>query len=224
MTVDSKMTAIANEIRNLSGSTGKLGLDSMASNLGDANNEVDTQADLISQISSALENKASVSPTLQNKTVTPTTETQTVTADSGYDGLQRVTVEGDSNLVAENIKNGISIFGVNGSYEGSGGSGGSIETCTVNVATNVMNPVIYSTINNNGIITTYTTDNTEHTLTVVCGSYIFVPINSTIPAYNISGGVRHITTLSGYATHRTFVFEITALAGNNVTINCYDDD
>jgi len=42
---------------------------------------------------------------------------------TGYcDGYAPVTVSGDSNLVAANIKSGISIFGVTGTYSGSSGS------------------------------------------------------------------------------------------------------
>lgn len=59
---------------------------------------------------------------MQEKTVTPTASEQSVTPDSGYDGLSKVTVNGDSNLVAENIKNGVSIFGINGNYNGDGSS------------------------------------------------------------------------------------------------------
>lgn len=61
--------------------------------------------------------------TLQEKTATPTTSQQLITADEGYDGLSSVTVEAvtntiDSNILAENIKKGVSILGVEGSFEG----------------------------------------------------------------------------------------------------------
>lgn len=103
---------------------------------------------------------------LQSKAVSPSESTQTVSPDSGYDGLSKVTVnaisstyigsdvtkknaatyipkttdqsiasgqylsgtqtiKGDANLVAGNIKSGVSIFGVTGTYAGGGSSGGS---------------------------------------------------------------------------------------------------
>lgn len=55
------------------------------------------------------------SPTLQSRTVNPSSSTQYITAQTGYDALSQVTVYGDSNLVSSNIKSGVSIFGVNGS-------------------------------------------------------------------------------------------------------------
>ena len=56
------------------------------------------------------------------KTITPTATSQ-IAVPSGYYTGGDVTVAGDSNLVADNIKSGVNIFGVNGTYEGSGGSG-----------------------------------------------------------------------------------------------------
>lgn len=89
------------------------------------------------------------------KTVTPTTSNQTAVASGRYT-TGAVTVKGDANLVASNIKSGVSIFGVNGTYAGgenldavlaeqaaliteletalegkASGGGGGVETCTV---------------------------------------------------------------------------------------------
>ena len=59
---------------------------------------------------------------LQDKTITPTTEQQIVTADDDYFGLETITVEGvtanvDSNIVAENIKKDATILGVTGTFD-----------------------------------------------------------------------------------------------------------
>ena len=54
---------------------------------------------------------------LQTRTVTPTAAgLQVEKSSSSWYGLFRVNVNGDSNLVAGNIKSGVSIFGVQGSY------------------------------------------------------------------------------------------------------------
>lgn len=174
ITEKSDLVAVANAVRAKTGKTEELTLGEIISGI----NGIEVQTD----------------PVLQDKTVTPNTNSQTITADSGYDGLDTVTVNamptatqatpsitvnssglitatatqtagyvsagtksatkqlafqaaktitpttasqiavssgyytggnvtvaGDSNLVAGNIKSGVSIFGVAGSYEGSGG-------------------------------------------------------------------------------------------------------
>lgn len=57
-------------------------------------------------------------PTLQTKTVTPTSSQQTVSPDRGYDGLSSVTVQGDNHLLPYNIADGVTIFGVTGTWTG----------------------------------------------------------------------------------------------------------
>lgn len=56
-TVSAKMTAIADEIRTLSDTASPLGLDAMAERVGEANEEVASQEDLIADIIAALEGK-----------------------------------------------------------------------------------------------------------------------------------------------------------------------
>lgn len=63
------------------------------------------------------------------QTITPSTSDKTIASGRYLTGTQ--TIKGDSNLKAENIKSGVSIFGVAGSYEGSGGGGSETEMQTV---------------------------------------------------------------------------------------------
>lgn len=58
-------------------------------------------------------------PSLQIKTVSPSTSVQNITPDSGYDGLSKVTINAvtsaiDSDIKAANIKSGVNILGVTG--------------------------------------------------------------------------------------------------------------
>lgn len=50
------------------------------------------------------------------QTITPTTSDQTIASGLYLTGDQ--TIKGDANLLAENIKKGVTIFGVEGTYEG----------------------------------------------------------------------------------------------------------
>ena len=60
------------------------------------------------------------SSVLQEKTVTPETLPTVIGPDEGYDGLSQVTVNPDSQLKAENIRSGKTIFGVSGTFQGDG--------------------------------------------------------------------------------------------------------
>ena len=62
-----------------------------------------------------------ISPTKNAATYTPTTTNQIISAEQWLKGDQ--TILGDVNLVAGNIKNGVSIFNVTGTYTGGGGGG-----------------------------------------------------------------------------------------------------
>lgn len=77
----------------------------------------------------------STTPDLQAKTATPSTSQQVVTADYNYQGLSQVTVSAvtsaiDADIVAGNIKSGVNILGVTGTYTGDGGSGSGGATLT----------------------------------------------------------------------------------------------
>lgn len=79
-----------------------------------------TAADLLSGKQLIDQDGNIVTGTIQTKaatTYTPTASNQTIASGTYLTGTQ--TIKGDSNLVAENIKSGVSIFGVAGSYEGS---------------------------------------------------------------------------------------------------------
>lgn len=110
------------------------------------------------------------------KTVTPSTSNQTAVANGVYT-TGAVTVAGDANLVAGNIKSGVSIFGVAGSYEGSGG-GASLETCTVTItAGSTIYSITYMTVDANGapIYACITPNsNKNQTLTCLCNSAIAI--------------------------------------------------
>ena len=70
-------------------------------------------------------NNGKVTGSIQSQaaqTITPGASDKTIASGKYLSGTQ--TIKGDANLLAENIKSGISIFGVTGTYESSDSSGG----------------------------------------------------------------------------------------------------
>lgn len=67
-------------------------------------------------VSSGTKSRTKQLSTKGSTTYTPGTNNQTISSGTYLTGTQ--TIKGDSNLIANNIKSGVSIFGVNGSYEG----------------------------------------------------------------------------------------------------------
>ena len=66
--------------------------------------------------------------TINPLSVTPSTSAQTITASGGVDGYSPISVSAvtssiDANITAGNIKSGVTILGVTGTYSGGGGGG-----------------------------------------------------------------------------------------------------
>ena len=73
-----------------------------------------------------------LTPTINSLIVTPTASTQTFNA-SGVDGYKPVTVNGDANLAAGNIKKDVSIFGTTGTYNPYNWMGADVECVNANL-------------------------------------------------------------------------------------------
>jgi hypothetical protein len=102
-TVNEKMTALANEIRELSGTTTSKSIDMMTSDVNEANAEITTQTELLEQIAIALEDKASGGTTGGGTAVEAWTGT--VYGPSGLGDFPNTYVYyTDENLVARGIE------------------------------------------------------------------------------------------------------------------------
>lgn len=130
-------------------------------------------------------------PTQGTKTVTPTTTEQIAVASGTYT-TGDIKVAGDANLVAENIAEGVSIFGVAGTH--SGGGGGPNETAQGNLSGTKVNSLfaIFVDATNNQASSVSVggigipNPPTKLTISVYVGDIIY------ISGANVSGGAQKI--------------------------------
>ena len=94
---------------------------------GSYTSDADASAANILNGYTAYVNGSKITGSMQSKsaqTYTPTTTDQTISSGQYLGGAQ--TIKGDTNLVAGNIKKDVQLFGITGTYEGSGGGGTSV--------------------------------------------------------------------------------------------------
>lgn len=121
-------------------------------------------------------------------TITPGTTAQTAVASGRYT-TGDVVVSGDANLVAENIAEGVSIFGVQGTHSGGGGD---VATLTIDAPSNH----IYAYADENGSLVHETGYAKSTALTVPVPQIVMVSATGRNEGCNISGDYQIIWNLS----------------------------
>ena len=209
-------------------------------------------------------------PVLQSKTVSPSTSQQTVTPDSGYDGLSQVTVNAmptatlatpsisvnangtitaslyqnnsgyvtagssktktatlssayDSDFIASNIKKGVTIFGLAGTYEGTSSGGGGLPSGISALASGTYTPTENKTsrvdvshglgVTPNFLVVMMEEDTSSTPLTsALVGATVFFKSMK----YNSSSSIQYTAhiTMEGYASSAQATGSATRAASN----------
>lgn len=140
----------------------------------------------------------------------------TVTAPAGYYHSKASKTLTDSNLIADNIKKGVTIFGVTGTHEG----GASVTTCTINVkfTTNAGNCLTSATTFANGAFSAFNSTTKSGTFTiqnVVCGSALSIGTTAMCSLYWSGSQQAHMSLYGGMitvpATSGTYTVEVGVL-------------
>ena len=141
------------------------------------------------------------------ETITPGVDDQTIAANQYLAGAQ--TIKGDANLIAGNIKKGVSIFGVAGTYAGSGGSGSTIKTGSFTGAGT--EAVIETGLSSISAFMVYDTANRLHAAGLVCA---FVDVEGGITGRGI-GCTSYASYLKGFDMSDTNVLKV---SGGTITV------
>ena len=156
-------------------------------------------------------------PKLEDKSVEPDFSDGDVTVEpsEGYDGLSSVTITKDSDLVAENIKKDVEVFGVTGTFEGDGQASEDLKALVERTITTLSNDDITS-VGNNAFPGCDNLTSVSLPNATSIGAYVFqictslasisLPKVTTIGAYAFNGctkltdvSLQNATTISNYA-------------------------
>lgn len=151
-------------------------------------------------------------PTQGAKTVTPTTTEQIAVASGTYT-TGDIKVAGDANLVAENIAEGVSIFGVQGAF-----AGGGIEQANVSISNYIIGNTYITHLTSELQPSTATIGYEEKSYTCAKNTFIIVRTGPDTPMdkYTIKAtGANLIQKYSGSAGSEVLVFYINS---NNCTL------
>ena len=194
-----------------------------------------TSADLLSGKELIDQNGNKVTGTIPTKSatiITPSTSDQTINSGVYLTGVQ--TIKGDANLVAGNIKSGVSIFGVTGTASG-GGSSGSLEQCNVyfdpfaNLFSAPETPLVATTLSIDGISNNFY-DLINGGLTVLGGvvKNSLIIIGATVnPTGYVCSGCEYVGSMGFTETgaSRTVpVFKITEESASISGVPCFVKD
>lgn len=127
---------------------------------------------------SATTSKTYTLPTNSGGIITPGTSQKTAVAAGEYTTAATY-VKGDSNLVAANIKNGVSIFGVSGTYAGSGSSSETYNT--QDLIQNITSETGVTYIN--GLTFVDTADQIKSVVIVQTGDFDSINVNEVLFGY-----------------------------------------
>lgn len=137
-----------------------------------------------------------IMPEVAGKTITPGTTAQTAVAAGRYI-TGDVVVAGDSSLKAENIAEGVSIFGVSGTHKG----GADTVTGTLVVPSSSSSGGMYvKWIDNDGMHESYCGKGSSVTITPLSNSFIYGPTSTT------ASGNAQKQTSTGFQTGLCYVY------------------